>query len=107
MGKLSDDFGELMVQSVLIQPFVRNDGYKDVFGVGVLYPCILEHKIKPITTANGIATVTTSQIHLDPGPVIGPHDKITFEGISPKIINTGTDYDIEEPTDPYAIIIYT
>lgn len=107
MGKLSDDFGELMVNVCMIQTFIKNDGYKDVFGEGVLYPCIIEHKVKAITKQDGSATVTTSQIHLDPGPVVGPRDKVTFDGISPKIINCGPDYDIEDPEDIYAIIIYT
>lgn len=107
MGKLSDDFAELMIQNILIQPFLRSTGYGDVFGEGILYPCIIEHKIKPITKPDGSLTVTTSQIHLDPGAIVGPRDKVTFEGISPKIISCGPDYDIEDPEDIYAIVIYT
>ena len=33
MPKFSDDFADFMMQSCAVAPFVRNDGYKDVFGM--------------------------------------------------------------------------
>ncbi|OPY54644.1 MAG: hypothetical protein A4E48_00223 [Methanosaeta sp. PtaU1.Bin060] len=107
MGKQSDDFGELMVQTCLVQPFIRNDGYKDIFGEGVIYPCIIETKIFRITKTDGTITTTTAQVYLDADAVVTIRDKVTFGGVSPKILKVATDHDIESPEDVYGIIIYT
>lgn len=107
MGKQSDDFGDEMVQSCLIQPFIRNDGYRDVYDDGRLYPCVIEHKIYNITKPDGTVTPTTAQIFLDGNAVVGIRDKVTFNGISPKILKVGTDYDIEDPEEIYGIVIFT
>jgi len=107
MGKLSDDFGELMIQVCTIQRFIQNDGYADVFGPEVSYPCVISHEVRSITKEDGTISTTTAQIYFDPDVVVGLRDKITFEGHSPKILKISTDHDIEVPGDLYGTTVYT
>ena len=107
MGKMSDDFADFMVQSCTIQPFIRNDGYKDTFGTAVSYSCAIEYKVFNITKADGQPGVTTAQVYLDAGVTVGLRDKITFNGLSPKIIKIAFDYDAEDPSDEFGVVVYT
>ena len=38
------EFSEEMNDTILIQSFVRNDGYKDIFGEGAFYPCHVQYE---------------------------------------------------------------
>jgi hypothetical protein len=107
MGKMSDDFADFMVQTCTIQPFIRNDGYKDTFGTAVSYSCAIEYKVFNITKADGQPGVTTAQVYLDAGVTVGLRDKITFNGLSPKILRIAFDYDAEDPSDEFGVIVYT
>lgn len=107
MGKQSDDFGELMIQVCSVQSFVRNDGYKDMFGAPASYSCVIEHDVHNIYLQDGTLGPTTAQIYFDPGVTVNLRDKITFEGHSPKILKIVTDLDIENPADVYGTIVYT
>ena len=104
---LVDDFREEMQQSVMIQPFVRNDGYKDTYGEGASYACTVSRKISQITKADGTIGVTTMQIYLDGEVVVTAKDRITFAGVSPKILKVAPDYDIENPDEVYSTTIFT
>lgn len=104
---LLDDFRDEMQQSVMIQPFARNDGYKDIFGEGTNYACTVSRKISQITKADGSIGITTMQIYLDGLVVVTSKDRITFAGVSPKILKVQPDYDIETPDEVYSTIVYT
>lgn len=107
MPKFSDDFSDFMMQSCTIQPFIRNDGYKDTFGTAVIHSCAIEYKVFNITKADGQPGVTTAQVFLDAGVIVGLKDKITFNGLSPKILKIAFDYDAEDPSDEFGVIVYT
>ena len=107
MPKFSDDFSDFMMQSCTIQPFVRNNGYADIFGTAVSHSCAIEYKVFNITKADGQPGVTTAQVFLDAGVIVGLKDKITFNGLSPKILKIAFDYDAEDPSDEFGVIVYT
>ena len=107
MGKMSDDFADFMVQTCTIQPFVRNNGYADIFGTAVIHSCAIEYKVFNITKADGQPGVTTAQVFLDAGVIVGLKDKITFNGLSPKILKIAFDYDAEDPSDEFGVVVYT
>ena len=107
MGKMSDDFADFMVQTCTIQPFVRNNGYADIFGTAVSHSCAIECKVFNITKADGQPGVTTAQVYLDAGVNVGLRDKITFNGLSPKILKIAFDYDAEDPSDEFGVVVYT
>jgi len=107
MPKFSDDFADFMMQSCTIQPFIRNDGYKDIFGTAVSHSCAIEYKVFNITKADGQIGPTTAQVYLDAGVTVGLKDKITFNGLSPKILKIAFDYDAEDPADEFGVIVFT
>ena len=107
MGKMSDDFADFMVQTCTIQPFVRNNGYADIFGTAVSHSCAIEYKVFNITKADGQIGPTTAQVYLDAGVTVGLRDKMTFNGLSPKILKIAFDYDAEDPSDEFGVIVYT
>ena len=107
MGKMSDDFADFMVQTCTIQPFVRNNGYADIFGTAVSHSCAIEYKVFNITKADGQIGPTTAQVYLDAGVTVGLRDKITFNGLSPKILKIAFDYDAEDPSDAFGVIVFT
>ena len=107
MPKFSDDFADFMMQSCTIQPFIRNDGYKDIFGTAVSHSCAIEYNVFNITKADGQIGPTTAQVYLDAGVTVGLRDKITFNGLSPKILKIAFDYDAEDPSDAFGVIVFT
>ncbi len=107
MPKFSDDFADFMMQSCAVAPFVRNDGYKDVFGMAVSHSCAIEYEVFNITKADGQIGPTTAQVYLDAGVTVGLKDKITFNGLSPKILKIAFDYDAENPSDEFGVVVYT
>lgn len=104
---LTDDFADEMQQTVMIQSFVRNDGYKDIYAEGANYDCIISKAVKNITKTDGTAAVSNMQIYLDGTVAVTARDKITVGGVSPKILKVAPDYDIEKPEEVYGVTIYT
>jgi hypothetical protein len=105
--KFLEDFGEFCKQTIIIEPFVRNDGYKPVYGSGISSPCAIEYKIFNITKSDGQLGPTSAQIYTAGDVVVSLQDKITFNNISPKILRIGIDYDVEDPEEVYGKVIYT
>jgi hypothetical protein len=101
---LVDDFREFMTETVTIQPFVSNTGYKDTYGTGVDYPCEIQYKIVTITKADGSLAVSTAQIFLDGSVTVSERDKVIFYGQSPKIQRIERNREFGEA---YDVILYT
>lgn len=91
--KFEDDFEDELTSEVLIQNFIRNDGYKDLFSEGTTYPCHCQYETFLVTKSDGSLTPTTMQIFLAANVVIGLKDKITIGGVSPKIMRISPDPD--------------
>ena len=104
---LLGDFHEEMQQTVLVQTFIRNDGYKDIYSEGTAYPCLVSQKTSEIITADGKKANTSMQITLDGLVGVTEKDKITFGTKSPKILKVHRTYDLETPEDIYKIVVYT
>jgi hypothetical protein len=127
---LLEDFGEELLQSVLIQSWLRNDGYKDIFSSGITYDCAISYQTKNIIKSDGTESVTNALIYLNAlAPVVSDDtmtddlvtwegapvtsdvdvsvkDKVTFNGASPKILKVTPDYDLENG-EVYSLVIYT
>lgn len=101
-----DDFRDEANQMVLIQPFVRNDGYKDLYGEGQLNPCIIQYEVFNILKADGTQATTTAQIFLDGAVTVTGRDKIAFEGLSPKILKISPNNELGSD-NLYGIVIFT
>jgi len=97
----AEDFAEEMTDSVLIRPWLRNTGYADVYGEGATYDCHIQYEVLQITKSDGSLTTTTAQVYLAGDVVVTTRDKITFGGVSPKILRVSPD------PDGYGIVIYT
>ncbi len=85
------DFADELDSSVLIQPWLRNTGYADVYGEGTTYDCHCQYETFNITKSDGTLTATTMQIYLSADIVIGIRDKITINGVSPKVLRISPD----------------
>lgn len=96
-----EDFADEATSQILIQTFIRNDGYKDIYGEGITYDAHVQYEVRSITKADGTLTATTMQVYLAGNVVITNRDKITAEGVSPKIIKVAPD------ADEYGIVVYT
>jgi hypothetical protein len=96
-----DDFEDEIKDSVLIQNFVRNDGYKDIYSEGIIYPCAVQYEIYNVTMSDGTLTSTTMQIFLGPNAVVTARDKITINGVAPQILRISPD------PDNYGLVILT
>ena len=107
MPKFSDDFADFMMQSCTIEPFVGNDGYGSTYGTAASYSCAIEYKVFNIVKADGQPGVTTAQVYFDAGVTVSLKDKITFNGLSPKILKIAFDYDAEDPSDEFGVIVFT
>ncbi len=104
---LLDDYKEEALQKVLIQPFIRNNGYGDIFGEGRLHDCIVSYEVKDVTKADGSKTVSSMQITVDGSVVVTDSDKATYGGYSPKILAVEPVFDSEKADEVYEVIIYT
>jgi hypothetical protein len=101
---LSDDFGELMNQTVFIQPRSCSGTYGATYGEGKNYDCYIERTIKNITDKTGKAAVSSCQIFMDPA-TIGDGDKVTLDGASPPILKL--EENVDEEGEDYSLVIYT
>lgn len=95
------DFSDEKTSEVLIQNFIQNDGYKDIFSEGVIYSCHIQHEICQISKSDGSLTTTTMQIYLGPDVIVTTRDRITVNGKSPKILRVSHD------PDSYGLVIFT
>jgi hypothetical protein len=93
--------GEIAQDTVLIQSLVNNDGIDDTYDAGRLYSVEIQYEVQNIITAEGEAAVSTAQIYLDGGVVVTARDKITFNGVSPKILRIGFD------PGGYGVVLYS
>ena len=101
---LDDDFPGEMKLSVSIATWKSNDGYGDIYNTPVSYSCAVKYEVKNITKSDGTVAVTTMQIYLDGSVSVASKDKVTFGGVSPKILRVGKTYD---GAAVYATVIYT
>lgn len=99
--RFEDDFSDELTSEILIQNFIRNDGYRDVFSEGSTYPCHCQYETYNVVKSDGSISPTTMQIFLAADVVIGLKDKITVNGISPKIMRVSPD------PDGYGLVVLT
>lgn len=107
MSTFLEDFDDECGQTVLIQSWVSNNGYKDVFSEAVSVQCSVSYKIQNIIKSDGTEAMTTCQIYVDGDVVVNERSRITINGKVPKILKVSVDYDIEYSDEIYGIIIYT
>jgi hypothetical protein len=93
--------GEVEQDTVLIQSYVRNDGVDDIYSEGRNYDCDIQYEIFNVDTPEGQKATTTAQIYLNGDVVVTARDKVTFNGVSPKLIRVSPD-----PLG-YGIVLYT
>ena len=98
------DFPDELKQSVSIATWKSNDGYGDAYNAATTYSCAVKYEVKNITKSDGTVATTTMQIYLDGSVSVASKDKVTFGGVSPKILRVGKTYD---GASIYATIIYT
>jgi len=97
----ADDFAEEMTDQILIQPWSSASFYGSSYGEGATYDCHIQYEVFQITKTDGTLAITTAQIYLNGDVVVTVQDKITFNGISPKIQRISPD------PDGYGIVIFT
>jgi len=102
-----DGFKDEMAQSVTISPYASGGLYGPSWGSGVAHACAVQHKIKNIIDKNGTAAVSSMQIYLDGAVTVGSMDKVVYGGITLVVLAIGKDYDIENPSEVYGLVIYT
>jgi len=102
---LSDDFGEMMNQTVFIQPRSGSGTYGATYGEGKNYDCYIERTIKNITDKTGKAAVSSCQVFLDGDNTVGDGDKITIGTANPPILKIEKNYD--DVGDAFSVVVYT
>ena len=103
---LIDDFKDEMAQIVTIYPYQSNNGWGDQYGDGVSYPCAVCHRKIEVKRKGGDSFVSSLQIHLDKSVAVSARDKVEFDGEILVVLDVSTEYDIEEPSEIYARVIY-
>ncbi len=103
---LKDDFEEEMAQEVTIHPYLSNDGWADQYGDGVVHSCAVCHRKMEIKRKGGDSFVSSMQIFLDGSVEVSARDKVVFEGVILEVLDVGTEYDIEVPSEVDARVIY-
>ena len=71
MPKFSDDFSDFMMQSCTIQPFVRNNGYTDVFGTAVSHSCAIEIDLRRGDSGLAVCLHDVKDLVLDGARIAG------------------------------------
>ncbi len=76
---ITDDFSELLQDSVTIEPFTSEDDYgARSYGAGIAYPCRISGAQKIFVDVTGLQRVSQAIIYLTPMPVFGPKDRLTL-----------------------------
>ena len=105
---LADDFREEMAENkVLLQSWVSNDGFDDVFSEGALFDCMIVRKVRNVVNSDGQILVSKIQIHLDGVVTVTARDKVTYGTTVLKVLDIAVDYDIEPPFSVYSTTIYS
>jgi hypothetical protein len=103
-SQMHEDFGDWMLQSLYLFPFLSSDGYDTTFDSPLSISCYISGANKNIIKSDGTLAVSTAQIYLDGTPVVDMKDKISIDGNEPRILKVDTLHD--ETGSDYATVIY-